>query len=953
MAGLRASSSAAFVALAMQAFPAYAQVQSAQAPEEVIVTGSRLILDGSKAPTPVTVASVEQLNDLRPGTLQDALRDLPVLQYSLSPQTQNRLSSGIGTNGASFLDLRNLGAGRTLILVDGRRIVPSGAAGTVDVSILPESLVQRVEVVTGGASSAYGSDAVAGVVNYVLDKRFTGFKGEVSGGISEEGDNENYTISLASGLPFAGGRGHVIASAEYYNNDGVPNGFDRHWLARQRATILNPAVTTSNPASPSNPNRITFDDVQNRQYTYGGLINTGPLAGTQFLAGGEVAPFVPGTLVSPRSQAQVGGGGPDPDPNVAASVTGELERAAAFVHGIYDLTDNFNIFAEYAWADVHSARLPAPNVLSGTSAVTIFQDNAYLPAEIRSQMQGLGLDSFALNRLFQDLGDGPVEIVADNDTNRGAVGFEGTLAGRWGIGGSYSYGRAVVDNAVINNLNYVNLYNAADAVMSPATGEIVCNSTLAFPTNGCVPINLFGEGSPSPAARQYVSGESAYHSVAQQHFVELSIKGDLFTLPAGPVGVAAGVSYREESVEQTSDEISQQYKNGIGLGFRGWPSSLQNQLGGWFWADFQPLEGSFNVKEVFAETTVPLLKDLPFANSLELNGAVRYADYSLNAGGVTTWKVGAVYAPTAEIRVRAALSRDIRNASILELFQRGQQASGNAIDPFNGGVTVFYNPVTIGNPNLKPEKADTLTLGVVYRPDWAESLLLSADYYDIDVRDYITTLGGQNIVNLCFAGNQSLCPLVQFDPVTGLLSGVINPTLNAARFKTSGLDLEASYTLPLERLNSAWDGELFVRLMGTAVFEFASQTTGGALIDLVGNSTGSPDYTALLSLTYSRGPLRMSLATKYIPDLHSPQLVPGVNPSPADEDANMVDGRVYAQLALSYDVTDRYELFANVNNLFDEDPPYSPAFGPFAITTNPSLFDRIGRQYTLGMRFRW
>ena len=913
--------------------------QTASDSGEIVVTGSRLaVQNGFQAPTPVTVVSTQQLQQAAPSSLSDALNQLPVFRNSSTPQ-----STGVGTTGnvgQSFLNLRSLGPQRTLILLDGRRIVPSSVQfGSTDVSILPEQIVSRVDVVTGGASAAYGSDAVAGVVNFVLDTDFTGLRFNAQGGMAEQGYGANEKINVSGGVP-VGDRGHLVLSAEYYNNGGVTSFNQFKWF--------NSCSRITNPAN--NPQTIVACNVHSAGFTAGGLITSGPLKGIEFAPGSVPQTFTYGSLATTLSM--VGGSGEDHGANFPAVPA--VDRISAFGHFKYEVADGVTAFVEglYGQGKAHYAST-APWEGQSTG-YTIQIDNAYLPPSIRSLMLANRVTSFPMWRYNYDFG----LLLADsrNRTLRLTGGVDAQLGGGWKAALYYEYGQNHYFQTTKNNPYSNRIYNAADAVVGPG-GQIVCRSTLTQPGNGCVPIDLFGRGTPSRASLDYILGTTRQHLRIREDVAELNITGEPFTLWAGPVSVAFGGGYRREVSAQTVDDTSTALKNFTG-GYLGFPTALQGQLGGFERSNPQPLSGHFDLKEGFGEVLLPLLRESALGKSADLNAAVRYTAYS-TSGGVTTWKVGVTYQPIDDIRFRATRSRDIRAANLSELFTGATQGQSNLVDDFQPVGTANRTPVvtvrSFGNSTLVPERADTTTAGIVLQPSFFRGFSASVDYYNIQIKDAISTLGGQITIDQCFAGATALCALLHRD-ATGVLVAVDTPYLNIAKRTTSGIDIEASYH---SRLGA--DATLAIRALANYVHKLTIRNPGAAIIDVAGQTGGTnggvPHWTANLDVNLKLGSFGIYAQERY---LGPGKLDVTLTSAQLDPAANHVNNVFYTDLTLTQDVklaSHTMQLFLTINNLFDRAPPLAPSaffvFGTSNGGTNPSLFDLIGRQYTVGARVKF
>jgi outer membrane receptor protein involved in Fe transport len=924
--------------------PAFAQVSSPgaapgtqteesadNAVEAVVVTGSRVILNGVQAPTPLTVVGAQQLLAAAPANLADGLNQLPLFKGSTGTTTGG--AAGISQNSGNFLNLRNLGVARTLVLLDGRRATPTSTTGATDINLLPQSLVKRVDVVTGGASAAYGSDAVAGVVNFVLDTDFKGVSAEVQGGLSDRSDAKNYKFSITGGTDLAGGRAHVVASAQHFEQGGLTYD-DRSWSA------AGPGLISPLGA----PAYIRDRNVNIAISSFGGLITAGPMAGTQFLPGGVTQPFDFGTLRVGNSQ--VGGSGARGNSNLAA----KLRTENLFVHAKYDLTDRVQLFIEGGYSESENTYPQTYNSTQNTSQTTIYADNAYLPADVKARMATLNLASFTMGRVNREFGS-----VTSNVLNRGfnvTGGFRADLGGDWNLSGYVEHGQNRARSYTRNDVMHEHMYAATDAVRGPG-GDIVCRVTLTNPGlyPGCVPINLFGEGAPSQAAINYVAGTTYFAVQTQQDVASLAVRGKPFSTWAGPVGVAFGSEYRRVEATVTSDPLAQATIRGTGI--RGYPAQYANIVGSYYVANVAPVKGEYDIREVFAETVVPLAKDAPFAKSLEFNGAVRYTDYS-TSGGVTTWKLGLSYQPVDDLRFRLTKSKDIRAANVIELFTGSQFTQGPiSKDPLTGWSGQVLVTST-GNRNLKPENADTLTAGVVYTPSWLSGLSASVDYYKIDIDDAIGSLSAQQTVEQCAVGSAVACGLIDRNPDRSIIR-VTTPRLNLTLQRTYGVDFELGYAMPMSRLNENWGGRLNLRALATYVGRMETTTPGSIPQDRSGEvgKSSNPRWSGVFSAIYSNGPFSLYAQERLIG--------PGSYDETWRSGREIVDNNIAA--VLYTDVTARYrfrvrnsdlEAFLSVNNLFDKTPPIMPMGGyGLWIPTNMGLYDILGRRYTMGVKAKF
>jgi outer membrane receptor protein involved in Fe transport len=906
--------------------------------QDVVVTGSRAITNGASAPTPLTVVSATQLAASTPGNLAEAVGQLPVFHGSTRASTAGSAGTTLGA-GANLLSMRALSPFRTLILLDGHRVVPTQLNGSTDTNLIPQALVKRVDVVTGGASAAYGSDAVAGVANFVLDTTYQGIKGELQGGMSQRGDAGSMKANLTVGHAFLDDRLHIVASADYFKQDGIDLDYNGRAWAEDGWGLIGASTTSSA--------LIVAPDVRDALDTGGGVI-TGcqpvgaacPLNKMQWINPTTLAPFVQGSNVT--SSTMSGGDGAARRVNLLAGYW----LVNSFGHVSYDLNSNTNVYVEFLYSHLHAHYFGSDSGEQTTSALTIYQDNAFLPDNVRSLMTADGIQSFSMQRTNFDFGGS--YYTNDTITKRVEGGVDGGLGGSWKYSVYGEYGESTFDLLTSNNMIVQNLYNAADAVIDPSTGQAVCRSTLlGLPQGaGCVPINLFGSGTPSAAALNYVKRTTFLYDKITQTVFSADIRGEPFSLWAGPVSFAAGGEYRRETGVQTSGPDNAIIRTGTGI--QGYPAAQKNQLGAYLLAPAQPLSGNFDVKEAFSEVDVPLVKDVTAIHNLDLNAAVRYADYS-SVGGVVTWKVGGNWEPVSGIRFRATRSRDIRAPSIQERFSPQVPVTGQPVnDPQNGGARFQVVLLNQGNPDLKQETADTTTFGTVLTPHFLPGFTLSVDHFNIRIKDVISAPTIQAVVDAC---GMSACANVIRNP-DGTINSVIAQQQNLAQLHTAGEDFELDYVHRLDSLN----GTLSARLLATHTNTLAL-TIGSVTIDRVGdlnvtpssNPPGIPEWTGSFSLDYQGARLHLFGQERYIGSgfLDKTQVyAPG-------QDTH-VPAVWYTDLTIGYKmptISNSFEIYTTINNLFDQDPPITPNG---ALTTprpaNGALYDLVGRYFSVGVR---
>jgi outer membrane receptor protein involved in Fe transport len=984
-------------------FAGVAQAQDAEgAVEEVVVTGSRIVRSGFTTPTPVTVLGAQQLEALNVTNAGQALNQLPAFRANTTPSNNGFGSFNVGGN---FINLRGLGVTRNLVLVDGRRFAPVTREGTADLNLIPSGLIERTEVVSGGASAAYGSDAIAGAVNIILNKRLTGIRGQVDGGISNEGDGGSYHASLAAGKDFQGGRGHFIIGGEYEKQLGIGSCFTRDWC--EPSTSFNAGLNASRAAYARSDDNGGFianqagvisaigqtgatsltPGVNLLNYTAGirNLFGTG---GITFDGNGNPIAYTQGSLAAGNNMI----GGSFTPSQQFTQVLVPFNRYSVYGHADYKVTDNINGFLEGSFG--HSSGVTLQSVYFGAAA-QIYQDNPFIPAQLRSLIGAIpnttstarpGQVAFNLARL----GDRRGRSASSADTHRITFGFDGSFNDKWKWDTYYQYSHTKRHQQVENNLvqganRVVNrpaalggrgvndpgsfayyawatdaVYHPDDAALPQASRRIVCRATvsadaaLRAAAQGCVPLNPFGQGRASQAALDYVYRTLTEDIGITQHVAAGNLQGQLFDMGAGPVSIATGVEFRRDSTEIVHDQLSNVF------------AYFQN-----FGADYNANQ---KVIEAYVETDVPIVKDRTLFHNLSFNAAFRKTHYSISGFGgfnqasakssfdATTWKFGLIWEPTDWLRFRGTRSRDIRAPNFNELFQASASSFGSIINRFNANAAEFPAQLSGGNPNVSPERAGTTTVGFVVTPRWGmlNGFRLSVDWYDIRVNGYIAAPGAQNIVDRCFQDKTpELCSLIVYGAQGAngpTLAEVRNVSLNLQDLQTRGIDIEADYRMSLGNI-----GDLNLRALATITKE-SSTNLFGTVVDRAGETgaAGIPDWLLNVYATYTKGPFSTTIQARYIPKglLDAQRIGPDQDgfsfSDPNSINDNVVDSRLYINLNASYNILQkgdrRLQVFGSVNNLFDKAPPSAPQL---AYSTNPIYFDQIGRYYRVGLRFNY
>jgi outer membrane receptor protein involved in Fe transport len=893
---------------------------------DIVVTGTRVIRDGYRAPTPTTVIGAADIAAKAPANIADFVNELPSLAGSTSPKA-NVGSVSPGLVGINALNLRNLGANRTLVLLDGQRVAPSTITGLVDVDTLPETLVKRVDVVTGGASADWGSDAVAGVVNFVLDKDFIGLKGDAQGGVTTYGDDRNYKLSLTGGAKFAGGRGHILVSVEDAYNAGVRGIGDRSWYNYSKL-MINPAYTVTN----GQPQLLAVPNAGLSVATPGGLITSGPLKGTYFGPGGVPTQFNYGPIVG--STFMEGGDYRYADFGTTGDLDPRSSRQNVFTRLSYDVTDHVNVYAQGSYGRDSTWEQSLDQFNLGN--ITIQPDNAFIPASIATGITA----PFSLGSLNQDLG--PVIARTKRSTWRAMLGASGDFDAlgsnwKWDVYGQRSVSH--VYTAAQNISITQNYKNAIDAVRNTA-GAIVCRSTLTNPNNECVPYDIFGTGVASQVARDYVLGTSWGRTRLSENSASGTLRGDPFSDWAGPISIATGIEYRREAVSGSNDPLS----------------STNSYFAGNYHATF----GSYDVTEGFFEAVVPLAKDTPFVKSLDLNGAIRATSYS-TSGLVATWKVGLTYSPIDDISFRITRSRDIRAPNLSELYQANQTSTTTVTDPARANASSSIFQVTQGNLNLKPEIADTLGIGAVFTPQFFPGFTVSADYYRIGIREAITTENAQATVNGCVLGYSAFCSGIT--RTDNMITQVLVQPINLAKQISRGVDIEATYRRPF------LGGNLVLRALATRFLENYTDDGITPATDTVGtNGTNGtlrnslPKWRYVATIGFDRDPVTFTFTARgFSAGVYNTSYVQCASSCPTSTTANMtindnrLPGAIYFDTNIMVKLPHQIEAYLSVDNLLDKDPAQI-AFGTNVsaapLSVNPLLYDVLGRTLRLGLRFK-
>ncbi|MFZ3485000.1 TonB-dependent receptor plug domain-containing protein [Sphingomonas sp. 3-13AW] len=955
---------AAFAQVAdAQELPATPSVDDDADSASIVVTGSRIRRTGADNPNPTTVVTSQTIEQSGVTEIADLVNQIPSAFVTQTNQTANlRGSAGMNT-----LNLRGLGADRTLVLVNGRRRVPSSpGSSVVDISALPSRLVERVEVVTGGASALYGADAVAGVANFILKKDFDGVEANARYGVSTRGDAGEVNLDLLYGKNFAGGRGNLTLFGSYLNSPDLVRGQDRPWTAgglplyrhlpddTWQLTDGNRSIYDHNEAIVElggRGNLYTFNpdgSLRRPQLGPGGILNLNdPWSNTDLSTyltdGGEFLGRFDGYLLQvPR------------------------ERVSGFGTFSYDLTDRVRFFTEGGYTHTSSRTRSQSFASYGYDYVPA--DSPFITPAMIAANGGPIASALPFTRRYTELG--PQDTFYDRSTMQVTTGFDGTLPNilgkEWNWALSYSYGETRQKIWTRNATSADRVALALDSTVD-AAGNAVCRSSLTDPANGCVALNPFLP--LSQGAMDYIRYDTSRSTdVLRQHVVSGYATGELFSLPAGAVQAVLGGEYRKES-------------NDLGVAPEFNPDSpLYDPTIG---VVALPLVGKYDVKEAFGEVRIPLLKEVPFFHQLSVEGAVRFSDYS-TAGSTTSWKVSGEWAPVRDLRFRSTYGQAVRAPNISELFTSSSISGAWLRDPCNYYDVEYRQTATEftkancavldptrknsdyyqwldvnsrGNSELGVETAKTLTVGAVLRPRFLPHLTLSADYFDIRLRGAIDAFSAQTILEKCVDAptlDNIFCELVERDSGNNPVS-VIAQQLNLALYHTRGIDFEADYWFDLSSLGFGGNsGRISVNAAYTRLIKRENTLDPddpNTRYEYAG-VFGSPKWKGVIRTTYSNGPVTLNWNLR-----HFSSMQPFRTETPEKYDVLGTGDVFYNDFYAAVTVADRLTLYGGANNAFDRAPPRLPGAesggANFEQGSSAGLYDTLGRTIYVGARLRY
>ncbi len=939
----------------MLATPSFAQTEApdeaAEDEEQIVVTGSRIARPELEASTPIQVLTSESIASQGSQNISDILNELPAVGIGTSRTNTNFSTTG---NGQATVNLRNLGSNRTLVLQNGRRVVSGiGGSSAVDLNTIPTELISRVEILTGGASAVYGSEAMSGVVNFILKEDFTGVAARVQAGVSKSGDTPTQLLSATLGANFADGAGNITIFGQYDNDGGL--------RSRDRTISAN-----------DNPFRSGFTPQGS------------------FFVGDNTYTYNPSNELQLGFVNSVNGFNRNGERYISVPV----ERYLVSVLSHYDFNDSIGLFFEGSYSKTKSnsrlegspldnadAVLPDGTILEGLSL-----DNPFIPATIRADMIAQGETTLA----FRKRQTGVFDRSNRNDREfiRLVGGIKGDLGSNFKYDAYYNYGQTT-ESTGSETAFKDRFYYALDAIAGP-NGTVICRDAAARAA-GCVAYNPFGFNSVSPEAANYITKNgqlSTYESKVTQSTIGANITGSIFKLPAGDVSIAAGIERRTEKSREVFD-LETQLGNTTG-------NALTNTI------------GKYRVFEAYAETSVPILSEMAGFHYLGVEGAIRYADYT-TAGTVYSWKLGATYAPIPDVRFRGVYSVATRAPNIGELFSGASQTFPAGIeDPCEGvsltssrpqdvycrslpgiaqqiagGGTFTYNPnsdtqsiegTDSGNLDLFEEKAKTLTFGAVFKPSFIRNFSATVDFFDIRISDAISTIPRNTIISQCVlsAGASSLCDLIVREgagsnPRTrtpGTVFQVNSFPVNSGGAKTRGIDVAVNYRTPGFSMGEN-EGFVSFNLAYTYLDKLTLQPVSGlpvednrGQLDGDGRLGAGFKHKANLSTTLDLGDISLNWRVNYLSSIKD-TLGPDEDSQLGDE-TNSIGSRFYHDAQLRFNVGDEdtrnIEFYAGVDNLFDKKPPVINQNGASNIPgteTAADTYDPYGRRFYAGASLKF
>ncbi|MGY8896934.1 MAG: TonB-dependent receptor plug domain-containing protein [Paraglaciecola sp.] len=906
--------SAMFLTLGFSTFTSVVSAQEADTQpkaadvERIAVTGSRIQRAGFETATPVNVVGEQAIDESGFSNVYDILKTVPAIGVGLG--SANGSPSGISNPeaGASFINLRGLGTDRSLVLIDGRRRVSgSSTSSAVDLSMIPAGLIQRVEVITGGASAVYGADAVSGVVNMIMKDNIDGIEVSASTGASTEGSGgERVAIDFAGGSEFADGKGRMVLGISFSKEQELRT--SQRDFGTQLNLVANPDNTGPDDGI---PDRIHVDNLGLFAFSPNGAFNIG----------GDWYTDDNGVRLIDTGGAFNGSQGIDAEGFRQVDYSRlrqEQEILATRFSVDYDIAENISFFldADYGVTTTVGSGQPDNTTSGGGYNINrLYRENPLLPDDLTALMDEYGLSSFSFNRAY---GNWETRNPTFDRTSYSVVtGFEGYFENDWKWNVYYQDSRYENNSKWANYTVTERVANAIDVITDPVSGEAVCRSG----DSGCVPLYPLSQEPLTAEQSAYINHTALRFHRNEQQVFSASLAGDAFELPAGDTQFALGVEHREESISTLDDGLA---RFGSLHLFRGQ----------------EPQNAELSVDEAYLEVVVPVLSGKSGFEQLDFEAAVRYSDYD-TIGGTTATKLGFNWAINDEIRLRGSKATSVRAPNLSELFSPGITTGAFLDDPCDidqiqlgsstraancaalGIPDAWVDPnsvpakevITGGNADLSEEKSDSVTIGTVITPDFVNNLTFSIDYWDIEITDAIGSFEVTDIIKKCVDSatiDNGFCPLITRDAQLSI-ERVDVAKINVGSLNARGVDFEGFYKTDLSA------GELTATLNGSYLLEHEQlvDESDPSSLFVTRNNPDNPKFRSNLNLSYVQGAFSVGLNTRYI---GSAQIDPNVL---TDEsiDKNDIPSRIYNDLILGYHFENDVKVTATITNLADIDPP--------------------------------
>ena len=939
-----------------------AQENEAEQLEKIEVTGSRIARTEASTPSPIVTVSQEEIQRFGTPDLGSMLAELPAIAAGSTLIGNNNSNANAGL---SSPDLRSLGANRTLTLVNGKRhVAGTPFSSAIDTGTIPAAMIERIELITGGASAIYGSDAVSGVINIILKDDYEGTEIQFNGTRDMESiDYQTHGFSVLSGATSADGRGNVTFFAGYDKIKQVMR--PQLQQAEANGTIVNPDNTGEEDGI---PDRLRVPFVGSEMINAFGVLNP--------FGGGPRITFNPDG--SPRDQVSRDGSNSfafgnfserfdsvfftDEYVNYIPDQT-TMTLASTFR---YDITDNLRFYGDFKYVDKEIAQQFQPSFRFGNISINA-TDNPYLDDVTRQRLFDNGqTGNVQFSRFFDDIGN----RSASNDRKlfRVVAGLDGVFElSNTLIDYDVFYTRGETSNIrrTLNDLIPTNFNAALDSVIDPATGEIACRSQVpsaqgegytdpaAVNGGNCAPFNPFGFGQASAAAVDFVSGDVQREDEITQEVYGASFSFDtaeFFELPGGAVGFAFGYEFREETANTITDEFTQQ---------------------GFFTSAPTPnSSGGYDVEEFFGEVRLPILADMTFAEELSVDAAYRSADYS-HAGSADSWQVGFMWAPIESLRIRGTSGESVRAPNVDEAFSPQSPGFANINDPcdrdnidndpdrtancaalgislpFDANDNVSIQTLSGGNPDLFSETATSTTVGLVFEPSFVENLTITLDHYDIEIEDAIQEVSAQDILDNCVDAtggpDTAFCSAIDRSPTTNDVVLVRSGFINSSAFTTKGIEAQVLYSTDLSDFDLP--GEVRLRLQANQLLElneFAFQERPDE-INVEDGEVGDPELQWRTSIDYRIDDISFNWSSRFIDRSFTLDISPGGD-IPEDTSPAFVPSIWTHDFSVRYDYNENVEVFFGIRNAFNKVPP--------SYTFN-ALYDLLGRRAnaTVTVRF--